>query len=63
MTMKRYIKPNTEMHSVELQSMIANTTVNLNTTAAPITNTTTGWQDLGKESETISSTSVWGEEE
>ena len=51
------------MHSVELQSMIANTTVNLNTTAAPITNDTSGWQDLGKESETISSTSVWGEEE
>ena len=61
--MKRYIKPNTEMHVVELQSMIANTTVNLNTTAAPITNETSGWQDLGKESETISSTSVWGEEE
>lgn len=60
--MKRYIKPNTEMHSVELQSMIANTTVNLNTTAAPITNETSGWQDLGKESE-ISSNSLWDEEE
>ena len=25
--MKRYIKPNTEMHAIELQSMIANTTL------------------------------------
>ena len=61
--MKTYIKPNTELHSVELQSMIANTTVKLNTTATPITNTTDNWTDLGKESETISSSSVWDEEE
>ena len=60
--MKRYIKPNTEMHSVELQSMIANTTVTLNKSVS-IDNNTEKWQDLGKESETISSTSVWGEEE
>ena len=61
--MKRYIKPNTEMHSVELQSMIAATAqVSLHTTET-ITNTTTGWQDLGKETETISSPSLWGEEE
>ena len=61
--MKRYIKPNTEIHSVELQSMIANTIqVTLNTTADPITNTTTGWQDLGKETE-ITSTSLWDAEE
>ena len=61
--MKRYIKPNTEMHSVELQSMIAATAqVSLHTTET-ITNGMSGWQDLGKESETISSTSVWGEEE
>lgn len=50
------------MYNVELQSMIANTIVTLNKTADPITNTTTGWQDLGKESE-ISSNSVWDEEE
>lgn len=51
------------MHSVELQSMIANTIqVTLNTTET-ITNDTEKWTDLGKESETISSTSVWGEEE
>ncbi len=62
MTMKRYIKPNTEMHSVELQSMIANTTVTLNKSVS-ITNDTEKWTDLGKESETISSTSVWDEEE
>ena len=60
--MKRYIKPNTEMHSVELQSMIANTTVTLNKSVS-ITNDTEKWTDLGKESETISSTSVWDEEE
>jgi hypothetical protein len=60
--MKRYIKPNTEMHSVELQSMIANTTVTLNKSVS-INNDTEKWTDLGKESETISSTSVWGEEE
>ena len=60
--MKRYIKPNTEMHSVELQSMIANTTVTLNKSVS-IDNNTEKWTDLGKESETISSTSVWDEEE
>ena len=44
--------------------MIANTIqVTLNTTATPINNTTDDWTDLGKESETISSTSVWDEEE
>ena len=62
--MKTYRKPNTEMHSVELQSMIANTIqVTLNTTAAPINDDTEKWTDLGKESETISSASVWDEEE
>ena len=60
--MKRYIKPNTEMHSVELQSMIANTTVTLNKSVS-IDNNTEKWQDLGKESETISSNSLWDEEE
>ena len=60
--MKTYIKPNTEMHSVELQSMIANTTVTLNKSVS-IDNDTEKWTDLGKESETISSNSVWDEEE
>ena len=60
--MKTYIKPNTEIHSVELQSMIANTTVTLNKSVS-INNDTEKWTDLGKESETISSTSVWDEEE
>ena len=60
--MKTYIKPNTEMHVVELQSMIANTTVTLNKSVSIDNNTEKG-QDLGKESETISSTSVWDEEE
>ena len=58
--MKRYIKPNTEMHAIELQSMIANTTLqNRGATSDKI-------DDIikidSKENE-ISSTSVWGEEE
>ena len=58
--MKRYIKPNTEMHAIELQSMIANTTLqNRGATSDKI-------DDIikidSKETE-ISSTSVWGEEE
>ncbi len=31
MIMKTYIKPNTEMHAIELQSMIAATTLQVNT--------------------------------
>ena len=63
--MKRYIKPNTEMHSVELQSMIANTIqVTLNKSVSINNDTDTEiWTDLGKESETISSPSLWDEEE
>ena len=58
--MKRYIKPNTEMHAIELQSMIANTTLqNRGATSDKI-------DDIikidSKENE-ISSTSVWDEEE
>ena len=58
--MKRYIKPNTEMHAIELQSMIANTTLqNRGATSDKI-------GDIikidSKENE-ISSTSVWDEEE
>ena len=58
--MKRYIKPNTEIHAIELQSMIANTTLqNRGATSDKI-------DDIikidSKETE-ISSTSVWDEEE
>ena len=63
--MKRYIKPNTEMHSVELQSMIANT-IQIQMVNDPnkvVEQGNTDWTDLGKESETISSASVWDEEE
>ncbi len=62
--MKRYIKPNTEMHAVELQDMIAGT-VNWeseNTGTATVNEGTGNGTILGKETE-ISSTSVWGEEE
>lgn len=63
--MKRYIKPNTEMHSVELQSMIANTiqVQMVNDPSKVIEQGQSGWTDLGKESETISSNSLWDEEE
>ena len=62
--MKRYIKPNTEMHSVELQSMIANTiqVQIINDPDKEIKQGQSGWTDLGKESE-ITSTSLWDEEE
>ena len=58
--MKRYIKPNTEMHAIELQSMIANTTLqNRGATSDKI-------DDIikidSKETE-ISSNSLWDEEE
>ncbi len=60
--MKRYIKPNTEMYAVELQSMIANTTEQLQTKGA-LGGDTSGFTFGGKETETISSTSLWDEEE
>ena len=60
--MKRYIKPNTEIHSVEMQSMIAATTEQLQT-KGQLGGDTSGFTFGGKESETISSTSVWDEEE
>ncbi len=62
--MKRYIKPNTEMHAVELQDMIAGT-VNWEseTKGTATVNEGPGYGNiLGKENE-ISSTSVWDEEE
>ena len=58
--MKRYIKPNTELHKVEMQSMIAATTLQLFGTNA--TQNASGDYDDAKQS-TISSTSVWDEEE
>ena len=62
--MKRYIKPNTEMHAVELQDMIAGT-VNWESETkgtATVNEITGNGTILGKENE-ITSTSVWGEEE
>ena len=56
--MKRYIKPNTEIHKIELVQMVAATTPN-------IVDGDTGdgdYHELGKETE-ISSGSIWGEEE
>lgn len=60
--MKTYIKPNTEIHDIELQSMIAATTP-----AAPAVQndnaTTTGeYYDDAKQS-ILSTTSLWDEEE
>ena len=62
--MKRYIKPNTEMHAVELQDMIAGTVnwVDENTGTATVNEGTGNGTILGKETE-ISSPSLWGEEE
>ena len=68
--MKRYIKPNTELHSIELTQMIAesgNTFTGapnqLNLSGADVaTSDAGGGGALGKET-TFSSTSIWGEEE
>ena len=69
--MKKYIKPNTEIHSIELTQMIAESgntftaaPTQLNLSGAGFA-TSDGEGDpraLGKESN-ISSTSVWDEEE
>ena len=62
--MKRYIKPNTEMHAVELQDMIAGT-VNWESETkgtATVNEGTGNGTILGKETE-ITSTSLWDEEE
>ena len=62
--MKRYIKPNTEMHAVELQDMIAGT-VNWESETkgtATVNEGTGNGIILGKESE-ISTPSLWDEEE
>ena len=58
--MKRYIKPNTELHKVEMQSMIAATTLQLFGTTA--SKDGSGDYEDAKQTE-ISSTSVWDEEE
>ena len=69
--MKRYIKPNTELHSIELTQMIAesgNTFTNGTPTkinvgsAGSATSDLSGGGALGKES-TFSSGSLWDEEE
>ena len=57
--MKRYIKPNTEMHAIELQSMIANTTLNVYTTQ-----TVESVSEIEAKDNTLPTTnSVWDEEE
>ena len=65
--MKRYIKPNTELHSIELTQMIAESGNTF--TAAPTSlkldnagEATSGVNALGKESN-ISTPSLWDEEE
>ena len=58
--MKRYIKPNTELHKVEMQSMIAATTPQITGTQA--VKNASGDYDDAKQS-TFSSTSLWDEEE
>ena len=58
--MKRYIKPNTELHKVEMQSMIAATTLQLSGTTA--TKGGSGDYDDAKQTD-ISSPSLWDEEE
>lgn len=57
---KKYINPETVVVEVELQAMIANTTVQK---VEETTENNPLWQgELGKENE-ISSGSIWGEEE
>lgn len=56
--MKRYIKPNTELHNIELQSMIAGTAQQEQVVKS---GSATEWG--AKETETISSNSLWDEEE
>ncbi len=58
MTMKRYIKPNTEMHKIELQNMIAATTLQVNT-EEKVTEVT----EIESKETSFGSTSVWDEEE
>ncbi len=62
-TMKKYIKPNTEMYAVELQKMIADSgdqqqVVN----RGDLGSSTSGFTFGGKETE-ISTPSLWDEEE
>ena len=57
--MKKYIKPNTEMHSIELQSLIAATT----TPGGGGVNSAPRGKDFEIENDTPSSPNLWGEEE
>lgn len=57
--MKTYIKPNTEVHKMELLQMIADS-VKLDKTTT-ITNSTDNWTDLSKENNM--SNSAWGSDE
>ena len=54
MIMKTYIKPNTEMHAIELQSMIAATTLQVNT-EEKVTEVT----EIESKETSFGSTSVW----
>ena len=56
MIMKTYIKPNTEMHAIELQSMIAATTLQVNT-EEKVTEVT----EIESKETSFGSTSVWDE--
>ena len=57
--MKRYIKPNTEMYAIELQSMIANTTLNVDTTQK-----VTSVSEIEAKDNTLpTNNSLWDEEE
>lgn len=58
--MKRYIKPNTDLHKIELQNMIAATTPQITGTQA--VKNASGDYDDAKQTD-ISSPSVWDEEE
>ncbi len=62
--MKRYIKPNTEIHQIELTQMIAASGDQEQITSkGNLGGDTSSFTFGGKESETISSSSVWDEEE
>ena len=61
--MKRYIKPNTEIHQIELTQMIAASGDQVQITSkGNLGSSTSGFTFGGKETE-ISSNSLWDEEE
>ena len=62
--MKRYIKPNTEVVLMQSEPVMAPLSGGKESFTITLSTTTGATGDvLGKESETISSTSVWDEEE